>query len=191
MSRKACLVVALGALVGAGCVQQGAARTNPDAGFTFQAGPARGLRRQGEEHPGRAAADRRRDRRRSTADPSALGALVDGWMALPEYQAKMMVFFELAFQQTQITAADFTDMIPPTGSASAAQMPLLLQNLRESFARTVLALVAAGPAAHRRVHHQAADDDAGADGALRVPRHAPRRRRRQDHRRVRKAPTRR
>ena len=50
-----------------------------------------------------------------TADPSALGTLVDGWMAMPEYQAKMMVFFELAFQQTQITAADFTDMIPPNG----------------------------------------------------------------------------
>ena len=94
---------------------------------------------------------------------------------MPEYQAKMMVFFELAFQQTQITAADFTDMIPPTGLGVGGQIPLLLQNLRESFARTTLALVAERAADHRRVHHQAADDDAGADGALRVPRHAPRR----------------
>src|SRR5436305_10448220 len=43
------------------------------------------------------------------ADPKALGGLVDGWMKLPEYQQKMMVFFELAFQQTQISAADFVD----------------------------------------------------------------------------------
>src|SRR5882757_8714272 len=31
-----------------------------------------------------------------TADPKALDGLIDGWMALPEYQQKMMVFFELA-----------------------------------------------------------------------------------------------
>ncbi|HEX6836169.1 MAG TPA: hypothetical protein VF334_06325, partial [Polyangia bacterium] len=79
-----------------------------------------------------------------TADPSALGTLVDGWMQLPEYQQKMMVFFELAFQQTQITAADFTDMIPPNGLGIGQQITPLLQNLRESFARTVLSLVSAG-----------------------------------------------
>src|SRR3982750_714934 len=43
---------------------------------------------------------------RVTADPSTLGELIDSWMKLPEYQQKMMVFFELAFQQTQIAAAD-------------------------------------------------------------------------------------
>jgi hypothetical protein len=78
------------------------------------------------------------------ADPSALGNLVDQWMATPEYQQKMLVFFELAFQQTQINASDFTDMIPPQGLGVARQIPLLLQNLRESFARTALALSAAG-----------------------------------------------
>src|SRR5882762_9265219 len=41
-----------------------------------------------------------------TADPKALDGLIDGWMALPEYQQKMMVFFELAFQQTQIAPTD-------------------------------------------------------------------------------------
>jgi hypothetical protein len=79
-----------------------------------------------------------------TADPTALGVLVDQWMALPQYQQKMLVFFELAFQQTQITTADFTDMIPPLGLGVGPQIPLLLQNLRESFARTVLAFVASG-----------------------------------------------
>jgi len=79
-----------------------------------------------------------------TADPNALKGLVDQWMTMPEYQAKMQVFFELAFQQTQITSADFTEMIPPTGLGVGAQIPYLLQNIRESFARTVLALVNAG-----------------------------------------------
>ena len=79
-----------------------------------------------------------------TADPKALGALVDGWMKTPEYQQKMMVFFELAFQQTQITAADFIDMIPPNGLGAGRAVPLLVQNARESFARTVLAMIDEG-----------------------------------------------
>jgi hypothetical protein len=78
------------------------------------------------------------------ADPTALGSLVDQWMARPEYQEKMLAFFELALQQTQINTSDFTDMIPPQGLGVAKQIPLLLQNLRESFARTVLAINAAG-----------------------------------------------
>jgi hypothetical protein len=79
-----------------------------------------------------------------TADPTALGGLVDQWMATPQYTDKMMVFFQLAFQQTQITTADFTDMIPQQGLGVGGQIPLLLQNIKESFARTVLAEVAAG-----------------------------------------------
>jgi hypothetical protein len=75
-------------------------------------------------------------------DPAQLGALVDQWMALPQYTQKMMVFFELAFQQTQLTSADFTDMIPPQGLGPNVTTQPLLQNIRESFARTVLALVA-------------------------------------------------
>ena len=50
-----------------------------------------------------------------TADPSKLGGLIDAWMLLPQYQQKMMVFFELAFQQTQINALDFVDIVPPNG----------------------------------------------------------------------------
>ena len=81
-----------------------------------------------------------------TADPTALGTLVDQWMMLPEYTAKMTVFFELAFQQTQINNADFADQVFPDPGAGTnpATIPLLLQNAEESFARTVLALVAAG-----------------------------------------------
>ena len=74
------------------------------------------------------------------ADPTALAGLIDTWMATPEYQQKMMVFFELAFQQTQITTANFIDIAPPNGLGAGRSLPLLVQNARESFARTVLGM---------------------------------------------------
>jgi hypothetical protein len=79
-----------------------------------------------------------------TADPSKLGGLIDGWMQLPQYQQKMMVFFELAFQQTQINAQDFVDIVPPNGLGAGRTTPQLVQNARESFARTVLELTRQG-----------------------------------------------
>ncbi|HEY7956136.1 MAG TPA: hypothetical protein VII38_12630, partial [Polyangia bacterium] len=145
MSRKACLVVALGALVGAGCVQQSAARINADAGVPFQVdSPAVYVAKVKNLLVGLPPTDA--EVKAVIADPGALRGLIDQWMALPEYQQKMMVFFEIAFQQTQITAADFTDMIPPQGLGvgTGGQIPLLLQDLQESFARTVLALVSSG-----------------------------------------------
>jgi hypothetical protein len=78
------------------------------------------------------------------ADPTALPGLVDTWMQLPEYQQKMLVFFQLAFQQTQITQVDFVNIIPPNGLANGAGAPMLVQNASESFARTVLQLQAEG-----------------------------------------------
>jgi hypothetical protein len=70
------------------------------------------------------------------ADPSQLGALVDGWMKQPEYQTKMLRFFELAFQQTQITPLDFVDMLDQ-GQLQLGNT-LLLQNVQQSFAYTML-----------------------------------------------------
>jgi hypothetical protein len=79
------------------------------------------------------------------ADPSQLKALVEGWMQLPQYTQKMERFFELAFQQTQVTAADYADQVYPKQlDINASTSPLLIQNLQESFARTMLALIAAG-----------------------------------------------
>ena len=79
-----------------------------------------------------------------TADPTQLATLIDGWMAMPEYTAKMQRFFELAFQQTQITSSSFIDMMPPDGIGAGVGVPMLVQNVSESFARTVNELIAEG-----------------------------------------------
>ncbi|HVY40935.1 MAG TPA: hypothetical protein VHM31_23510 [Polyangia bacterium] len=79
------------------------------------------------------------------ADPGQLRPLIQGWMALPQYAQKMLRFFELAFQQTQISSADYADQMGGQQiSLNATTTPLLLQNLQESFGRTVLQLVADG-----------------------------------------------
>ena len=74
------------------------------------------------------------------ADPSALSGLVDGWLALPEADTKLIQFFGNAFQQTQMTGADFTDQIGDMTAVPDALLP----NLRESFARTALQLMKDG-----------------------------------------------
>jgi hypothetical protein len=77
------------------------------------------------------------------ADPVALRALVDGWMGTPEFRARMLTFFQQAFQQTQTDVADYVDMLGrgPTGSEHGR---LLVRSIEESFARTVLAMVEQG-----------------------------------------------
>jgi hypothetical protein len=78
------------------------------------------------------------------ADPRRLGALVDGWMALPAYRDKMRRFFELAFQQTQLNANDFSDQVFAVIGRNDSTTPLILQNAQESFARTMVELTAQG-----------------------------------------------
>jgi hypothetical protein len=79
------------------------------------------------------------------ADATQLGPLVDGWMQLPQYDQKMMRFFELAFQQTQVSSVDFADQAYPKQiDINGTTTPLLVQNAQESFARTMLALTAQG-----------------------------------------------
>ena len=81
-----------------------------------------------------------------SADPSALKGLVDGWMSTPQAQAKLLVFFQQAFQQTQIGKAELVDQIgngdniDGNGNAQAQ----LVANIKESVARTALAWAAAG-----------------------------------------------
>jgi hypothetical protein len=78
------------------------------------------------------------------AKPGALGALVDGWMKQVEYRQKMLRFFQLAFQQTQIVPNDFLDQVYAQVGHNPRTTPLLMENLEESFARTVLELTSAG-----------------------------------------------
>jgi hypothetical protein len=80
-----------------------------------------------------------------TADPTQLKSLIDQWSAMPEYTAKMQVFFELAFQQTQISITDLADQtFPRQADLNGSTAPLIVQNAVESFSRTMLALTAAG-----------------------------------------------
>ena len=80
-----------------------------------------------------------------TADPTQLKALVQGWMKLPGYTTKMKRFFELAFQQTQVSAVDFSDQaFPKQISINATTTPLLVQNAQQSFALTMIELLAEG-----------------------------------------------
>ena len=76
------------------------------------------------------------------ADPGALPSLIDGWMQRPEYREKTKRFFELAFQQTQVTAVDFADQsYPKQIGINNTTIPLLIQNAQQSFARTMLQLI--------------------------------------------------
>ena len=79
------------------------------------------------------------------SDPTQLKTLITAWMQLPQYKQKMKRFFELAFQQTQISTADFADQVYPGQLAlNGTTTPLLLQNIEESFARTMLELLDEG-----------------------------------------------
>ena len=80
-----------------------------------------------------------------TADPAQFAALVSTWTQQPQYRQKMQRFFQLAFQQTQISTADFADQFYPQQiDINGSTTPLLVQNAQESFARTMLALLDAG-----------------------------------------------
>jgi hypothetical protein len=80
------------------------------------------------------------------AQQAALVQLIDTWMTYPQYTQKMMTFFELSFQQTQLSQVDFNDVIPNgNGSIGTSNnVNLLIQNIKESFARTVLDQIANG-----------------------------------------------
>jgi hypothetical protein len=76
-----------------------------------------------------------------TTTPAGLGDLVDGWMKLPAYRIKMERFFADAFQQSQAQSQDFKSVIDD-GIYSPSDA--LLLNFRQSFAKTMTALTAAG-----------------------------------------------
>jgi hypothetical protein len=78
-------------------------------------------------------------------DPTQLASLIDEWMTYPEYTAKMQRFFELAFQQTQVNVTDFADMSYPRQiDVNGSTTNLLVENLQESFARTMIQILSQG-----------------------------------------------
>ena len=78
------------------------------------------------------------------ADPKALASLIDRWMTLPQYRTQMLSFFANAFQQTQVHAEQFQFQIPDGVANGEPALTLLMNALRESFARTVMQLVDEG-----------------------------------------------
>jgi len=77
------------------------------------------------------------------ADTSVLHDLVGEWVALPEYEQKMLGFFMTAFQQDQFGFADLQfQFVGRTPFANDERR--IVQNLQQSFARTVLQLLAEG-----------------------------------------------
>ncbi len=82
------------------------------------------------------------------ADPTAIRGLVQGWMKTPQYSQKMLEFFMTSFQQTQLDGGnDFTLQMGTTVIAFAGYAKYAAQfqqNLRESFARTVMQLISEG-----------------------------------------------
>jgi hypothetical protein len=72
--------------------------------------------------------------------------MVDGWVASPEGQAKLRVFFMQAFQQTQITRNELVDQIGNGDSldGNGTAQNNLVSNIKESVARTALVWTAGG-----------------------------------------------
>jgi hypothetical protein len=75
------------------------------------------------------------------ADASALGGLVTAWMQLPQYTTRMELFFADAFQQSQASQTSFKTVID---DGTFTPNDGLLLNFRQSFAKTMTAVVAAG-----------------------------------------------
>ncbi|MBL9003481.1 MAG: hypothetical protein JNJ46_04490 [Myxococcales bacterium] len=78
------------------------------------------------------------------ADPNKLPELIDTWLNTPEAEAKLLAFFQQAFQQTQITISNFSDQLPSGFGFNAATQNLFIKSARESFARTALQLMKEG-----------------------------------------------
>ncbi len=80
-----------------------------------------------------------------TAAPTALGGLIDQWMAVPEFQAKMTEFFKQAFQQTQTDPNDYDDQLGfTTNPLNNQDKSRFLRSAEEMFARTAMAIVTEG-----------------------------------------------
>ncbi len=75
-------------------------------------------------------------------DTTALGKMIDSWFITPEAQLKMRGFYANAFQQSQVIESDLGAQLTFAGTNNFLGTRVL-QSVRESFPRTVQAMVAA------------------------------------------------
>lgn len=83
---------------------------------------------------------------------AALQAQIDGWMATQAFRDKMLTFFGNTFQQSTASTGDFTNQLRNRPGAlqlayglhGDTAFPMLMRNVRESFARTALYQMDAG-----------------------------------------------
>lgn len=73
--------------------------------------------------------------------PESLQTLIAEWQKSPGYRRRMLSFFTMAFQQGDVTAAMILNASP---FQQGPLDPRIIQNMRESFGRTALALVESG-----------------------------------------------
>ncbi|MEI9940923.1 MAG: hypothetical protein WDO69_27210 [Pseudomonadota bacterium] len=84
--------------------------------------------------------------------PGGLKTLIGTWMGTPEFQNKLILFFQNTFQQSQLAVLDFEFQLRKRPGAFDLSYdifgdnayPTLFQNMKESFARTAIAFVSAG-----------------------------------------------
>jgi hypothetical protein len=78
-----------------------------------------------------------------TAHPDKLPALIDTWMALPQWRDRMIEFFKQSFQQTQTDINDYDEQLGRTTNPWNNQDKIkFVRSAEESFARTAFELVA-------------------------------------------------
>jgi hypothetical protein len=88
----------------------------------------------------------------AATDATALQSLINGWMALPQYNDKMIFFFSNAFQQSSLAVLNFEFQLRmrpgafdlPYGIFGDTAFPMLFQNMQQSFARTCLQIISSG-----------------------------------------------
>jgi hypothetical protein len=88
----------------------------------------------------------------AATNSAALAALIDGWMATPQFEPKMLKFFRNVFQQSQFAVADWEFQLRmrpgafdlPYAEYGDQAFPLMFQNLQEGIARTAFDYVQTG-----------------------------------------------
>jgi len=83
---------------------------------------------------------------------AGLKSLITTWMGTPEFQDKLLFFFQNTFQQSQLAQLDFEFQLRKRPGAFDLSYdiygdnayPKMYQNVKESFARTAIAFVTAG-----------------------------------------------